>query len=89
MLKLQSGHVVVMGGLMRETSSNNRNGLPGLSPLDVIAGDNEKGTDVTELVIFLKATILKKKHHHDADKRLYDKFADDPRPLRFKDEKKK
>ena len=89
MLKLQSGQVVVMGGLMRETSRNNRNGLPGLSPLDVIAGDNEKGTDVTELVIFLKATILKKKHHHDADKRLYDKFADDPRPLRFKDEKKK
>ena len=90
-LKLQSGQFVVMGGLMQEMSRNNRNGLPGLSQLDLIAGENEKGTDVTELVIFLKATILKnnKKHHHEADKRLYNKFANDPRPLRFNNEKQK
>ncbi|MBE6447423.1 MAG: hypothetical protein E7015_02985 [Alphaproteobacteria bacterium] len=89
MLKLHSGQVVVMGGLMKETSRNNRNGLPGLNILDIVAGENDRGTDVTELVIFLKATILKRKYHHDADKRLYDKFADDPRPLRFKNEKRK
>ncbi len=90
-LKLKSGQFVVMGGLMQEMSRNNRNGLPGLSELDFIAGENDKGTDITELVIFLKATILKnkKKCHHEADKRLYDKFANDPRPLRFNHEKQK
>ena len=83
-LRLQSGQVVVMGGLMQETSHNNRNGLPGLSETDVLFGAREKGTDVTELVIFLKATILRKKSYHNADKKLYKKFANDPRPLEFK-----
>lgn len=83
-LKLNSGQVAVLGGLMKERSANNRSGLPGLSELDFVAGENEKTTEVTELVIFLKATILKNKNHHKADKRLYEKFANDPRPLRFK-----
>ena len=84
-LKLKSGQVAVMGGLMREKSSNNRGGLPGADELDFIAGENEKSTDVTELVIFLKATIVKNKNrYHGADKKLYEKFANDPRPLRLK-----
>lgn len=82
-LKLNSGQVAVMGGLMKEESTNNRNGLPGLVELDPVVGENEKSTNVTELVIFLKATILRNKKHHAADKRLYEKFANDPRPINF------
>jgi len=85
-LKLNSGQIVVMGGLMQETSNNNRNGLPGFKEADFLLGGNEKSTDVTELVIFLKATILRKKAkaHHPADKKIYDTFANDPRPLKFR-----
>jgi general secretion pathway protein D len=85
-LKLNSGQIVVMGGLMEESSNNNRSGLPGFKEADFIAGSNEKTTHVTELIIFLRATILrnKGKAHHEADKKIYDTFASDPRPLKFK-----
>jgi general secretion pathway protein D len=85
-LKLHSGQIVVMGGLMQESSSNNREGLPGFKEVDFVTGGNEKSTRITELVIFLKATILRKrsKAHHEADKKMYKVFADDPRPLDFK-----
>jgi general secretion pathway protein D len=84
-LRLNSGQIVVMGGLMREVSQNNREGLPELSGADFLFGSDEKSTEVTELVIFLRATILRKggRVHHEADKKAYDKFANDPRPLRF------
>lgn len=82
-LKLNSGQVAVLGGLMKEESANNRSGLPWLSELDPVVGENRKNTRVTELVIFLKATILRKRKHHAADKRLYEKFANDPRPIKF------
>ena len=85
-LKLRSGQIVVMGGLMHEKSRNSRDGLPNLKEIDILTGAREKSTEVTELVIFLKATILKKrgKAHHNADKKMYETFANDPRPLRFK-----
>jgi general secretion pathway protein D len=85
-IKLNSGQIVVLGGLMQESSSNERSGLPGLKEADIVVGSNERKTEVTELVIFLKATILRKKGkaHHEADKKMYDTFANDPRPLRFK-----
>ncbi len=90
-LKLHSGQIVVMGGLMHEKSNNNRDGLPGFkdTPIDFITSEREKGTEVTELVIFLKATILRKKNkmHHNADAKIYNTFATDPRKLKFKDEK--
>jgi general secretion pathway protein D len=85
-LRLNSGQIVVMGGLMQESSINSRDGLPGFKAVDFLAGSNDKSTHITELVIFLKATILRKKSasHHAADKRMYDAFANDPRPLKFK-----
>ncbi|GHT91115.1 type II and III secretion system protein [Alphaproteobacteria bacterium] len=89
-LRLHSGQVAVMGGLMHEKSTNNREGLPGVedTPLDFISGSREKSTDVTELVIFLRATILsnKSKMHHRADEKVYKKFAHEMRKLEFKNE---
>ncbi|MDR1551604.1 MAG: secretin N-terminal domain-containing protein [Holosporaceae bacterium] len=84
-LKLNSGQIVVMGGFMQESSANNRDGLPRFKQMNMVAGSNEKNTSVTELVIFLKATILRKKGraHHEADSKMYKVFANDPRPLEF------
>ena len=83
-LKLKSGQIVVMGGLMQEQSANRRDGLPRTqnTSLEFLTGTNEKSTKVTELIIFLRATILKKKKaHHHADRKVYNTFANDPRPL--------
>jgi general secretion pathway protein D len=85
-LKLNSGQLVVMGGLMQEVAVNNREGLPGLQDTDFLTGSREKNTSVTELVIFLRATILRQKGkaYHNADKKIYKAFASDLRPLEFK-----
>lgn len=82
-IRLQSGQIVVMGGLMQEQSANEREGLPHASRLDFIFGGRNKSTKITELVIFLKATILNQKAYHTADKKLYKTFANDPRQLDF------
>ncbi|MDR1361948.1 MAG: secretin N-terminal domain-containing protein [Holosporaceae bacterium] len=86
-LKLRSGQIAVMGGLMDEKSTNQREGIPGIedTPMDFLSGSREKSSHVTELVIFLRATILnnKDKMHHRADEKVYEKFSSDPRPLRF------
>lgn len=87
-LKVSSGQVAVMGGLMEDRSHNKREGIPGLmnNPLDLATGDRNRSTDVTELVIFLRATILRKKtkKHHKADEKIYKMFSTDPRQLNFK-----
>lgn len=87
-LKVESGQIVVMGGLMQEKSHNNRSGLPGFmdTPVDYLSGERDRSTDVTELVIFLRATILRKKSkkYHNADKKIYKMFSSDPRQLKFK-----
>jgi general secretion pathway protein D len=89
-LRLKSGQIAVMGGLMQEKSLNSRKGIPHMenTPVDFITGSREKNTEVTELVIFLKATILrnKSKMHHKADQKIYEKFSSDPRPLRFEND---
>ncbi|MDR3151408.1 MAG: secretin N-terminal domain-containing protein [Holosporaceae bacterium] len=86
-LKLRSGQIAVMGGLMDEKSINYREGLPGMedTPVDFVSGSREKSSNVTELVIFLRATILnsKDKMHHRADEKIYNKFSSEPRQLRF------
>jgi general secretion pathway protein D len=87
-LKLRSGQIVVMGGLMHEKSTNVREGLPGFSStkLDFLTSEKNKETEITELVIFLKATIMNGKMpaYHKFDEKIYDKYSADPRKLNFK-----
>ncbi|PKU26514.1 hypothetical protein CWS72_01325 [Telmatospirillum siberiense] len=82
-----SGAVVVMGGLMQEVASKQDSGLPGVEDAPVVGElfkANTDQTQMTELVIFLKATIV---HGNDtvdwADKDLYKRYMHDPRPLGF------
>lgn len=62
-LQLESGQAVVMGGLMQDEVAKNSEGVPVLSKLPLV-GKLFQGKDTlarkTELVIFLRPTILKR-----------------------------
>lgn len=86
-LKLKSGQVMVIGGLMQDISANQDSGLPGISHVPVF-GNLFKGVDkqnnTQELVIFIRATIVNSGGNAaQADKTLYEKYTKDPRPIDF------
>lgn len=83
-LRLRSGEVGVMGGLMQDSSINNDKGVPPFDEVPLLgnlarARDNN-GT-VSELVILLRATITDQARPDSADADLYHKYNNDPRPL--------
>lgn len=61
-MKVASGQVAVMGGLMQDSIDNSKDGVPGLSGLPVVgnlfAYRNENNTK-TELVIFMRPVVVK------------------------------
>jgi MSHA biogenesis protein MshL len=82
----RSGEVVIMGGLMQEVSSNDTSGVPGFQDVPWVGNlfkSNDDDREVIELVIFLKATIVRAPLPDAADIDLYSTFAIDPRPLTF------
>ena len=85
-LKMKSGQVLVMGGLMEDRTSCESDALPGIEAIPLL-GDFVKGKEderqVTELVIFLIAHIIEDPYVVDADARLYNTYTEDPRPLSF------
>ena len=86
-LRMNSGQVVVMGGLMQERNQNIREGLPGLADIPIAGqafGQRIRETEVSELIIFIKATLVEDRNTvDDYDVELYNKFAPDPRPIAF------
>lgn len=84
---LQSGQTIVMGGLMQEESRNQREGLPGAMDIPLLGqavSQNIRENTVTELVIFIRATVANGPGTiHDEDIRLYKNFTPDPRPIVF------
>lgn len=83
-----TGQALIMGGLMRERVVKNENGIPGLQDApgvgDYLFKSKTNSTEMTELVIFLKATIVKDRDTiTPADEDTYLNFAPDPRPLAF------
>lgn len=84
---MESGSVLVMGGLMQERSANEDEKVPGLGDVP-LAGNlfkrQNRDSEVTELVIFLRATIVRGRDSvHQADVDLYNNFTPDPRPIGF------
>lgn len=60
-LQVASGETVVLGGLMQDDSAKNRDGLPGLTDNPVtnfLTGKRDRKTSQTELVIFLRPTVI-------------------------------
>jgi general secretion pathway protein D len=62
MLRLSDGEVAVMGGLMEDRINYNTNEIPGLGGIPVLGNffsNRNDTTTKTELVIFLKPTIIR------------------------------
>ena len=60
--KIQSGNVFVIGGLMKESTSDSDSGVPFLGRIPIIGWffkSVSKDSSITETVIFIKATIVK------------------------------
>ncbi|MCX7960059.1 MAG: type II and III secretion system protein [Burkholderiales bacterium] len=61
-LRIQSGQIAVLGGLMQEQAENTEDAIPGVRDLPLIGPLTGQRRDVrrkTELVIFLRATVLR------------------------------
>ena len=85
-LKIKSGQVMVIGGLMDSRVDSSDKGIPWLSNLP-FAGNlfkqSSKTKKLVETVIFIKATIVPGFGVDASDKKLYHKFTNDPHPLTF------
>lgn len=86
-LKLKSGQVMVIGGLMQDVGAHADQGVPGISNIPWFGNlfkASNKQSSLSELVIFIRATIVDSGGNADeADRRVYEKFTKDPRPLKF------
>lgn len=61
LLQVRSGQTVVLGGLIQDDSNNARDGVPGLSRpegIGALFGQHERINSQTELVIFLRPTVV-------------------------------
>jgi MSHA biogenesis protein MshL len=87
LIAMESGQTVVMGGLMQDNSQNTREGLPGVMDIPLlgqVASQNIKQNKVTELIVFIRATLANAPGTvADEDIRIYKTFAPDPRPVAF------
>ncbi|MCK5295477.1 MAG: secretin N-terminal domain-containing protein [Alphaproteobacteria bacterium] len=86
-ITIQTGEIVIMGGLMQEKAQKTENGIPIIQDIPILGrafkGRNDV-TEVTELVIFLRATIIEGCDSiTPTDESIYNKFAKDPRPIAF------
>jgi general secretion pathway protein D len=83
MLKLQSGQVVVMGGLMRDSNSVTDESMPVLGDLPLIGNLFKSHSDIVEkaeLVILIRARIVEGATVDDMDRKLFRTFSNDRRP---------
>ncbi len=61
LLQVRSGQTVILGGLIQDDSNNARDGIPGLSRpegIGAVFGQHERINNQTELVIFLRPTVV-------------------------------
>ena len=83
--KIESGNALVIGGLMKESTNNTDIGVPILHNIPIIGWlfkSKEKKSEITETVIFIKATIVNSNSvasKHDRD--LQTKVDSTPKPF--------
>jgi general secretion pathway protein D len=85
-IKMQTGQVMVMGGLMQDRNDSEEVGIPVLSEVPLLGNlfkSHKDKTTKSELVIFIKATIVPGNTVNDTDKDLYNTFGHDRRPVRM------
>lgn len=60
-LQVTSGETAILGGLMQDDVAKNRDGLPGLTDnpvTNILTGTRDRNATQTELVIFLRPTVI-------------------------------
>lgn len=85
-LKLQSGQVVVMGGLMRDGNTVSDTSMPVLGDLPYVGNLFKSHSDKvskSELVILIRAQIMAGSNVDDVDREMFQKFSGDRRPARM------
>ncbi|MCL4677568.1 MAG: type II and III secretion system family protein [Alphaproteobacteria bacterium] len=87
-VKVRTGQPIVMGGLLQDRSDNLQQAVPVLGETPIVGSLFRKKRDIvqkSELVIFLKATILQTPEDsiHPTDRDLYKAFSGDRRPLKL------
>lgn len=86
-LKAKSGDVMVIGGLIQHIDESGDIGTPFLQEIPILGNLMKqvgKTSNVTETVILMQATIVPpRSNYHKQDKKIYETFTQDPRPLVF------
>ena len=87
-MNVRSGQPIVMGGLIQDKTSSIEDGVPVLADIPVMGSlflTHYDQVRKTELVIFIKATILQDPSDsiHNTDRDLYRRFSVDRRPFRL------
>jgi len=83
-LKMQTGSIAIMGGLMRDSNENTDAGVPGVNQIPIIGNlfkSRTRASSMVELVILLRATIVDNALPDQADADLYRNYTRDPRPF--------
>lgn len=84
-ISMNSGQAVLMGGLMQDRERSSEQGVPVLSEVPILGTVFKSHVDrieKTELIVFLKATIVDGGNNiHNTDRELYKMFSQDRRPL--------
>ncbi len=81
-LQVNSGQTIIMGGLMQDDIARGRDGLPVLSRPDgwgAIFGQQERKAVQTELVIFLRPTVISNPSLDSDELSAYRRFLPDSR----------
>jgi len=68
-VRVQDGHIVAIGGLMKQQQSSSASGLPGTTdtPFGALFGQKNRSGSKSELVILLKPTIIRGERGWQAD----------------------
>ena len=83
--KIQSGNALVIGGLMKESTSNSDTGVPFLANIPVLGWlfkFQSKSSEIIETVIFIKATVVSSGSNASKhDRELQNKLDSTPKPF--------
>ena len=85
-LKMQSGQTMVMGGLMKDNNTVSQLGVPVLGDIPGVGALFRSHGDrmqKSELVIFLKASIVPGSNVEEMDRKIYKQFGNDTRSFRM------
>lgn len=85
-VRLQSGQIMAMGGLMKDENSATEEGVPLVADIPVVGNLFKNHIDhvqKSELVIFLKASIVGGNNLDDEERKVYKTFSLDRHPARM------